>query len=79
MSSTLLIPPTPAYWNSNYELSFYLTNNNNLPPDVRALSSAAFIFPFDKDLNLLLGKHSTRGYDLAGGKLEKGETPEEAA
>eukprot|EP00026_Physarum_polycephalum_P010306 Phypoly_transcript_10464.p1 GENE.Phypoly_transcript_10464~~Phypoly_transcript_10464.p1 ORF type:complete len:187 (+),score=31.95 Phypoly_transcript_10464:527-1087(+) len=73
-----LEPTRKAYWNPAFELTFY--QSPSFPSSIPAeLISCAFVFIFDKNHSMLMGKHALRGYDLPGGKREKEETAEEAA
>ena len=50
--------------------------SNNLPP--KDLTTATFVFAFDGD-QLLMTHLKKRGWDLPGGHIKQGETPEQTA
>eukprot|EP01111_Echinosteliopsis_oligospora_P006558 TRINITY_DN20766_c0_g1_i1.p1 TRINITY_DN20766_c0_g1~~TRINITY_DN20766_c0_g1_i1.p1 ORF type:complete len:190 (-),score=42.10 TRINITY_DN20766_c0_g1_i1:9-578(-) len=76
--ATILEKTRKAPWNNIYELTF-LTSSVFPPSIPTSTISCSFVLIFDKDHRLLLGKHRVRGFDIPGGHVEHGETPEEGA
>jgi len=83
----VLEPTRRAPWSAQVELTFYHAREFPTGIDPR-LVSCAFLLPFtepdadaaaDGERRVGMGEHRLRGLDVAGGKLEPGETPVQAA
>jgi 8-oxo-dGTP diphosphatase len=70
---------------ATYENVGYLPQPNTIEvvvtdePPPRDLTTTAFLLPIFDDGSVLLSRHRRRGVEPAGGHIEPGETPEQAA
>src|ERR1700739_681612 len=63
---------TPEIWPTDNLVTFVPSTN---PPDLPVTAVKIYVFT---DAGLLLAKVDHRGWDLPGGHIETGETPEDA-
>jgi hypothetical protein len=76
----VLEPERIAPWCDTVKLTFFAASGQ-LDPSVvpREQISCAFGFPRNAAGAIELGKHKTRGWDVLGGHVDKGEAPDVAA